>query len=530
MIAAAPDAGYGAFVAWGTSAIGPVRVAHLLADGTADPSLPTGGLALSTGLVQCTGLDLIADQNGGAFIHWQEGKSLYLTRVLGTGATAPGWNARGRRIGTITSSAHRPWTQADGSGGLFIGWFQGNRSDVTPSSVLVMHVGADGQGAGGWPNTARTLPLDPKAAEWVPSASFAVAADGGVWVLIATGRIEDGVGSAGEWRLGRFMPNGATDPSLPEQGVFLAPFDAVPLALHVPIINFGAVVDDGEGGVLTGMGYVSSPTGTSWGVSVRLERRLADGSPHPGQGSPRYVGGWGEFAVGMYNATCSCDPAFYSVRLMRDVAGEFAVASTESSYGTGYQLSLRSIDAFGAPLGDPITVRGGSPDLKPTPDGGFVVASYGGDPLYSPYRLDLKWSDGRAVTLQQSPYDFIAAAIAPLPDRGAITFWSAPSGYLYAQRVGANGSALDVSPPALAHSHLLLAGSGRDVIASWPVGAPGTLRVHDVMGRNVAQHAIGSEAGTARLTLQGAAPTGLYFGRLARRDGSVATARVFVLR
>ena len=138
-----------------------------------------------------------------------------------------------------------------------------------------------------------------------------------------------------------------------------------------------------------------------------------------------------------------------------------------------------------------------------------------------------------------SPYQPVYSdfAAAPLPDGGAIAVWgrlfAAQSGKaagLYAQRIGANGTVLDIPQPPLGGGRLTLSRSGSEVLATWPAGSPGTLRLHDVLGREVAKCEVDSEAGAAHLTLNGAAPTGIYFGRIARRDGSSATARVFMLR
>ncbi len=540
LVAATHDGAFGALIAWRPSgSTGPVRVSHLLADGSTDATWPPGGLTLSSGSATCTGLDAIADAQGGAYIHWQEGQSLYLTRVLPSGTVAPGWTARGRRLGSLSSSAHRPWAEPDASGGLYLGWFQGDPPSVLTPIVSAIHLGPNGSGAGGWPNSARSLPLDADFVEWVASASFAVAQDGGLWVLVATGRLEGGVGTMGEWRLGRFLPSGLLEPGRPVQGTVLAAFDPAALELNVPRIAIGALVADPEGGVLTAIGTVSDIGVGAWSATARLERRLSNGSLHPAQGTPRQLGVWEEYATGQCAYVGACEAAAYSLRLIPGASGGIALASPQSYTHSGLVLALEQVDLFGAPLAPLVSGSGPSPEFQKTASMGYLLSSFdvsGPGPYNPPPALQLGWSDGRSTVLEEdfSPYTPVYADLAAvsLPDGGAIAVWSRILGNtgLFAQRVGANGSVLDAPTPALTVSRLRLSRSGLDLIAAWPAGAPGTLRVLDIQGRDIARLEVGAQAGEARLPLDGSTAAGLYFGKLVRRDGASASATVVLLR
>ncbi|MEO7867446.1 MAG: hypothetical protein ABIU54_07390, partial [Candidatus Eisenbacteria bacterium] len=65
--------------------------------------------------------------------------------------------------------------------------------------------------------------------------------------------------------------------------------------------------------------------------------------------------------------------------------------------------------------------------------------------------------------------------------------------------------------------------------AAWPAGAPGTLRVFDLQGRDIARLDVDAQAGEASLALDAGGAPGIYFGKLSRRDGASSSARVVML-
>lgn len=538
-VAVAHDGDYGALIAWQSAgASGELRVTRLLADGSHDPAWPMGGIALANGVAARSGLSAQSDGIGGAYLHWLEGGSLFLTRLTRAGV-ATGWTARGRSLGALSSSAHRPWSQVDAAGGIYLGWFQGARGGLFAPSVAAIHLGADGQGAGGWPNAVRGFPLSGEHPEWVHSASFAVAEDGGVWVLVATGHDEDGVVAPGEWRLGRWLPNGVRDGAMPTSGAVLGPFEADQIGAFVPRLGLGAVVADGAGGVLIAQAQVSADWPGFWSGSYRLTRRMANGDIHPGQGAARQVGWFIEEQPSASSA------APYSVQLRPDGLGGIALAAAEVYSEGGYILRVHTVDAFGTSVGaSSAAVSDLGVMLTPATGGGFLASSY--DPRGPTHAMDPGWAKvsfghssaawwWREETYSPGAEIYAGMAVSSLPDGGAVAAWSrllgAPGPGLYAIRVAAGGSVLSApaDPPA-ATNRLRLTPEAHRLRASWSAGAPGVLRLLDVQGREVARHEVGEAAGEALLDAVGGASPGILFARLTRRDGTSQAARAVLLR
>ena len=537
-VAVAHDGEFGAFVAWQTAgATGELHATHLLADGSHDPAWPMGGIVLANGLTSRTGLRAIADRLGGAYLLWQEGANLYVTRLLVQGAVAPGWTARGRFLGVLTSAAHRPWAERDATGGIHVGWFQGVRTELVTPSVRTIHLGADGAGAGGWPNSARSVPLSPDHLECVFAASFAVAEDGGVWVLLATGRQEEQV-VPGEWRLARFGPGGQLDPLFPPEGVVLGTFEADQLGLapFVPRLGLAALVADGTGGVLTALGRVQSVDASTWRGHCDLQRRTATGEPYPG--SP-------EYSLGNFSENASANGAFadFSATLGRDEGGAIILGVSFNPLHVGPVLAAVEVAVSGAPYAESaMELAGAGASMQMAQGGGALLASH--DPLgpthpvWDPYpaRVGFGMTKGYAGQVEQtfSPAEvvFVDADATSLPDRGAILVWSRVSGStgLFAQRVGANGSVLEVPAGSAAARALRLTRVAGGLRASWSAGAPGVLRLHDVQGRELARQEVGEAPGEVLLDPVGGTSPGILFAKLTRRDGTSQAARAVLLR
>jgi hypothetical protein len=546
LVATAHDGAYGAFVAWqvpSTAAVGAntLHLTRLTADGDPHVGWPAGGLVLG-GVGVRTALRLLPDNAGGVYAWWVQGGTLRITRILGNGAIASGWTVGGKSLGTLTGADYRPWVEPDGAGGVWIGRFQGIRSMVINPSVTIGHYGPDGQGAGGWPTAMRAVPLADSEDEWVYSASFAPAQDGGAWVLVATGHETESGITPGEWRLARFTSAGELDPAFPPQGAVLEPFEADQIGPYIPRLGIGAVLADDAGGTFVALGRVTAGAPGEWQAYAQLQRRLADGSMHPQQPGSASQGGWSEQAGG----TCAyvpCAWADYSVRLMRDAAGTPVMAATSSYTHVGFVLGLYELSAAGTPVGQIAGASGAGIALHPAFNSGFVISSF--DPegpthaIYDPGYAYVGYSEtGKSGSYAEetfSPYSpvYTGSDVASLPDGGALLVWAraqSPTG-LYALRVGANGSPLAVGPgPGAPSRGLRLLGRGADLRAEWDAGAAGTLTLHDVAGRERARLSIAAGAGAAMLTPGEPLAPGVYFGRLARADGSFERARAVVLR
>lgn len=547
LVATAHDGGYGAFVAWqvpSTAAVGAntLRLTRLTPEGDRHPAWPAGGLVLGGSAAVRSALRLVPDEAGGVYAWWMQGSALRLTRVLGDGAIAAGWTAGGKSLGSLTGPDHRPWVEADGDGGVWVGRFQGIRSTVATPSISIGHFGPDGQGAGGWPATMRTVPLPGAEDEWVHAASFAPAEDGGAWVLTATGHASETGISPGDWRLTRFTSAGQLDPSLPPEGIVLGPFEADQIGFAVPRLGIGAVVGDGTGGTFVALGRVAAVAAGTWSGNAQLQRRLADGSLHAQQPSFSGMGSWYEEAGGACPYV-PCAWADYSVRLLRDAEGELVAAAPQSYTHIGFVLTLTQLNAAGGAVGMIGGASGAGVSLHPAFGSGFVISTFDPDGpthgVYDPGYAYVGYSQtGKSSSYQEetfSPYSpvYTGSDVASLPDGGALLVWAraqSPAG-LWALRVGATGSPLDVEPGTGAVSRgLRLVRQGAGLRAEWGAGAAGTLTLHDVAGRERARLPVSAGAGAATLAPRDPLLPGVYFARLARADGTFERTRTVVLR
>jgi hypothetical protein len=515
---------------------------RLTPDGDAHPAWPAGGIALGGSEAVRSALRLLPDNAGGVYAWWMQGGVLRLTRVLGTGAIAAGWSAVGKSLGSLTGPDYRPWVEADGVGGVWVGRFQGAPSMLGSPSVSVAHFGPDGQGAGGWPATMRLVPLAGTDDERVYSASFAPAQDGGAWALVATGHEGASGITPGEWRLAKFTSAGQLDPAYPPQGVVLEPFEADQIGPYVPRLGIGALIADDAGGTFAALGRVTAGAPGEWQAYAQLQRRLADGSMHPQQPGFTNVGGWAEQAGG----TCpyvACAWADYSLRLMRDAAGDLVMAATSSYTHVGFVLHVLQLTEAGNGVGEIGAASGAGVALHPAFNSGFVISTF--DPegpthaIYDPGYAYVGYSQtGKSAAYDEetfSPYSpvYTASDVASLPDGGALLVWAraqSPTGF-YAIRVGASGSPLAVEPGQNPLSRVLrLIRQGTELRAEWGSGASGTLTLHDVAGRERARLSVSDGAGAAMLTPSAPLAPGVYFARLARADGTFERARAVVLR
>jgi hypothetical protein len=227
LVAAASDAQDGAIVVWHESdALGPhLKAQHLLANGDLDDRWPAAGVLVSSATVARAGLAAVGDDNGGAYVWWLEGAGLYLTRLTSDGAIAPGWPARGKSLGSVFLSTSRPLAFADGEGGIWLGWCALDPSHPT-SAGRIAHVGPDGLGAGGWPDSARLFASSGAITLWTLTFSFAPAGDGGAWMAWGDASYDYATDTfgAGQWRLLRTTGTGETAPGWTASGLVLGIF------------------------------------------------------------------------------------------------------------------------------------------------------------------------------------------------------------------------------------------------------------------------------------------------------------------
>ena len=221
------DGAGGLLAFWLDAATAHAFVQHVGADGTLAPGFGTGGIVLPIAVGGPSGhvLQAVTDGAGGAYVMWNRfngaADAIYLTRVSGTGAIAPGWTASGvqqaygdpanpllgfaavtigadpgggaltgalwdvnggglactfTRTGPdggapalyagVTSVASGPSLVADGAGGMFASW-----TSTSAPLRCMQHFLADGQWA--WPS--------PTAAPW--SDDLLLDGSGGIYLF-----------------------------------------------------------------------------------------------------------------------------------------------------------------------------------------------------------------------------------------------------------------------------------------------------------------------------------------------------------
>lgn len=135
--AVALDGSGGLFVLDGSTS--PIRLHHVLPDGTQDWGDPNLGIAVDAPYIP--GVDLVADGTGGAWGAWGATGGVRLQHWLSGGTVAPGWGP----VGRLFPHGWFPALAGDGAGGVLL--FFGNSSDMR---AHVTRVQADTTIAPGW--------------------------------------------------------------------------------------------------------------------------------------------------------------------------------------------------------------------------------------------------------------------------------------------------------------------------------------------------------------------------------------------
>ncbi len=159
------DGAGGAIVVWMDRRPGSADVdlyaQHVLSTGLVDPRWPAGGLALATAPGPQQFPVIAADQNGGAFVAWEDmrgdptGFDVYAQHVQGAGLVDPAWPANGLPVIAIAGDQGRPTIVADGAGGAIVAWSDGRVADT--SHIFAQHVLVSGAVDPAWPVAGRAL-------------------------------------------------------------------------------------------------------------------------------------------------------------------------------------------------------------------------------------------------------------------------------------------------------------------------------------------------------------------------------------
>lgn len=542
LVAAASDGADGAIVVWQEeTAADPtqhrLRAKRLFATGVVDPAWPAGGVLVSNATTMNRGaLGAVGDGVGGAYVWWMEGAGLYLTRLLGDGTIAPGWTARGRGVGTLTTAGHRPRVFADGGGGIWLGWLAG----AAPSTAgRIAHLGPAGTGVNGWPNGSRAYA--PSTVEiggrLTTTFAFAPAPDGGAWIAWGDVVVGEAGFEPGSWRVQRTTPAGLVVPGWDPEGVAVREFHGERLGTN-PWFSAAlvAVAADGASGLYLLAADVLGEVGNAV-APPRLHR--LDGAAAPVSTWPS--GGVLVPATGLDYA--SDGGANYSLRLdPASDGGVFAIRPTFFSHGSGMFLVRFSPTAAASGWGGAEPY--GFEALVP-PSGDTYLASCWPSGPYGPYQpnayvaLDqtaatgakgpgyLEWHSEPVITWYGD------VGLAPTSGGGAILVWSQVRERfgLFARRFTPAGEVTGVPTVAAGTRTMTLRFVvGRGVVVRMDGAARSRVRLHDVSGRIRAEAEL--PAGAREVVFAGTASLapGLYFARAISATGEAVTGRVVVRR
>ena len=204
---------------------------RVLADGAIAPGWPVDGLPVRRAPSRDESPVLIADGAGGAFFSWYDKTNydIYLQRITGAGAVAPGWPADALPICTLPGFQGAPQLVPDGGGGVLIAW--GDLRDG-PLAAYAQRVTAGGQIAPGWPANGVRVVLGLAIRGLISDGA------GGAYLASATfGSFNDL-----EYYLHRLLGDGTLAPGWPEGGV--------PVCLAPDERNSLRMIPDGVGGAL----------------------------------------------------------------------------------------------------------------------------------------------------------------------------------------------------------------------------------------------------------------------------------------
>jgi len=530
-VAACNDGGLGTFVVWqeeATSGSGELRVNHLLPTGDFDLSWPSDGVVGCDFVAGRPEVGVLPDHLGGCYVWWTEvtagSPSLFVTHLISDGTIATGWPTRGLLLGTVGMTA-RPSAIEDAAHGLYLAWSQN-------TVVRAHHLGPNGLGAGGWPNSPRVVvPIDP-AATFHLWPDLALAPDGGIFLSWGTWSLDTTIVESGMY-LRRLTTAGLNAPGWPIPSQYVGP-----LRPGEQIIPKAALLDispDDRGGLFMIVGNIVAGTCCEAWAEVRLYRLLADGQTAldwPSEGRSVAIDYW---------------YAGYSdggLRVYPD-GRDGAIAERREFYSdspalTGlHRFTADGLETFlmqGVSAGREVVVKG---------DGGAFMADFKPVGPTSPWdwsafiQVDQSlappgWT--RLIESHDEPMQqwFGDIALASTGDGGAVFFWSQYIDRfgLFARRFGPAGEVTGVAPTTASlalHGLRFLSGAG--VLARVGLlGGPARLDLFDTSGRRLASRSIDG-AGIVEVALPGTAglPSGVYFGRLVSRAG-VASGKVAITR
>ena len=147
----------GAFVQWVDDSDGQVRVNHTLSSGTLDPMWPINGILVSPSSLGQYACSIASDGMGGVVSLLLDGDQVRVCRTNSNGLPSAGWPAGGVSVGTLVQGLGAPAGVGDSQGGMIVVW-----PCPTPDpNVCSQHVLDAGYIDPTWPNGGRMVTLEP---------------------------------------------------------------------------------------------------------------------------------------------------------------------------------------------------------------------------------------------------------------------------------------------------------------------------------------------------------------------------------
>ena len=533
LVKACSDGAHGTFVAWQEADV--LRAHHVLPTGDLDPAWPVGGAVACGVLVARRELVALPDRLGGLYLLWQEGSTLFATRLASNGAVAGGWPARGRALDVVQTRFGWPKVIEDGANGFYAAWVSWTGSRYV---ALAVRLGPANTGAEGWPNGPRMISsYDPE--HWFTIwPNLALAPDGGLFVAWASFGFTTSGFVPGRWKLSRLTAAGLPASGWPEDGIDFGDFHMEYVEdLSLLDTSMLALAVDGRGGVFL---MIGNPNGRTYGptLETRLYRLRGDGGsaldwPEGGvviaNAPETYEGYWGHDG---------------SHRLIYDnqdgvFVGMLALAT---DYGTRFVFQRCSADVRCRSAAEAWPPNGH--EVASRVDGGLFIAAFHCCGPLNPFDLGAfieasqypraVWSF-RELHPESCVQWYGDVGLASTEDGGAVFFWSQVRERvgLFARRFTPTGEVTwskRASRPAPRMTSIrFFAGEGVRVAMSSKLPGAARFELFDASGRRVASQAIDARGDEVTIAGTAGIPAGLYFGRL-RAGPFMESARFIVAR
>lgn len=405
----------GAFVTWVDEGVTPRRVLarRVRADGTLDPDWPAGGLLLSSSVPDSARPAIGPDGAGGFYVGWDDNRAgdrdirvqrvtsaggvaggwpaegvvvcgvpgdqklaalvtglsgvelvwrdsrsgtpqLHASRLLSSGAGAPGWPAGGVAIAPSGAAQQEVAVSRADVGGLRLAWSE-DRGDGTGPDVWAQRLDSTGTAAAGWPGGGIRV-CGAAGAQFEP----ALTPDAANGMYVAWSDRRDSAATGTDLYVLRIGATGVADPLWPANGAALCDDTGEQREVRV--------TGDGRGGVLAvwtdGRNFATSgddiaaravdPTGPRNVRATGLVARHRDGQTFLSWNAPPGTG-WS------YRVYASPSPI--------TTAGDLAAATPVGSVGDSSACDLRLTHLLGSPFG--YRVEPNDPELPP--GGGLFV-------------------------------------------------------------------------------------------------------------------------------------------------------------